>query len=230
MLKKKLIVNVGERAVICGKTGSGKTTLMYSLILYSLSFPVIIFDTKVDETFNKLPYYKEVEDIEDVFLAITKEPVILYRPHPADIRTGRIDAVLQFIYENVRNCYVYIDEAFQMHYGNQVLDGYLNILMRGRTRKIACISGIQRPRQISRFILTEANKFYIFNLQDFDDRKRLYEVIPDEKILEEIPEKYHFWFFEGQNFTLEDPIEISEKEIDKFYKDAIEYRREKLLV
>lgn len=227
-MKKELIIEIGERGVIIGKTGSGKTTLMVKLILYSLAFPIVIIDTKVDDTFNILSYYYETNILQDVIERLEKEPVILYRPEPLDIIENKIDDFLNYLYENVRNCYVYIDEAYQLH--TPTIDkGFLNLLMRGRSKNISVVCGVQRPRNVSRYIFTEANKFYIFELTDLEDRKRVYEFCAFEQVLE-IPEQYHFWFSNLQKISYEEPISIEQIELDKFREDALKYKREKRFI
>lgn len=230
----KLKLEKGKRIAVIGKTGSGKTFLIKNLIFTSSIFPIIIVDTKADTSFDEFLNFNYVEFTDNYYDTIEKiqvYPIVIYRPNPHELlNIELIDSVLQFIYDYVRCCIVVIDEAYSLHRGVSVTEGYFSLLTRGRSRDITVISGSQRPKLITRFILSECNEFYIFKLNDIEDRERLYDLIQHREIIEIVPEDYHFFYYNIDTDTLKylEPIRESEtikelfnKKLKKFIKSNV---------
>jgi DNA helicase HerA-like ATPase len=176
----------GERGLIVGQTGSGKTYAAAWMLRYA-NQRVVILDTKHEPLFERVP--KGVETLEicespQDMLRLWKDKkkgpdYILVRPPPALMADPMaIDQYLYNLYDNATNCFIYIDEAYQLHKGSLAGPGLIAILTRGRARGITTLVSTQRPAWLSRFALTESQKFFLFRIIDKKDWARLGEIIP----------------------------------------------------
>jgi energy-coupling factor transporter ATP-binding protein EcfA2 len=193
-----LIPQIGERALVVGQTGSGKTALSAWLLRRVTQAPTIILDTKEEEKFRALKPSRFVESVPDMLEAAMDEAVdyVVFRP-PLEVTMlpEALDAILLAIYNELRGVAVYVDEAFMVHKNGQAGPGLLGLLTRGRSRGITTILAAQRPAWLSRFCVTEAQRFYLCRLTDDDDKRRLGDVIPGFRDLAN-PPKFGFWYFE----------------------------------
>lgn len=194
----------GERAFICGQTGSGKTA--FAVWLLSFMPGTLIYDTKEENKFKVLPNSVRVKTIEEAYKEFKKKDapdyVILRPPVTMTTDPDALDNMLEYHYQHLRGVGAYLDETFMFHNGGRVGPGMMSMLTRGRSRGITFTMSAQRPAWLSRFCLTESQRFYIFRLVDRNDRKRLSEIIPGLNPNEQ-PEKYHFEYFD---FDLDGPI------------------------
>lgn len=189
----------GERAILIGQTGSGKTGLALFLLVRVPETPVLIYDTKDEGKFLKLPNNKvcttmeaaleEKDNPEIDYLIIRPEIELLNKP-------AELDRMLLFHYQHFHNCPAYIDEAYTFHSNGREGPGLVALYTRGRSRGITTILSTQRPVRISRFCISEAQKAYVLKLGDKRDRKTLNDVIPnfDEYPL---PPKHGFYYYES---------------------------------
>jgi DNA helicase HerA-like ATPase len=196
-------LNPGERGLIVGQTGSGKTYGAAWMLRYSTQ-RVVVFDTKHEPLFEQLPRDDEsleiVSTVPEMLTAwrdTRRGPdYLIVRPPPALMADPfEIDAYLYALYDNAKNALVYVDEAYQLHRNAQAGPGLIALLTRGRARALTTLISTQRPAWLSRFALTESQKFYLFRLIDRADWARLSEIIPN------IPregiklEPYHFLYY-----------------------------------
>lgn len=194
-----IIPDQGQRALVIGKTGSGKTNLAKWILKRADFRPFVIYDTKIENGFLSLPNSVLAETQEQVDEAIQDEDIdfVIYRPDPAIVVDPlALDELLQHHYDHYSSVGAYIDEIYQFHNNARPGPGLLGLLTRGRSRKITLIMSSQRPSYFSRFVLTESERFYIMELLDKQDAKRLSDVIPDFEKLEK-PVKYGFWYFDA---------------------------------
>lgn len=200
-----IFVRPGERGIIFGQTGSGKSVMLQEQARRATAAPVIVMDTKIDEGFEQLANERErseiVENQRD-FKKWLEKPrrkmpdYLIVRPKSDEVTDPDVlDGYAQMAY-NLQHCYFLVDEAYQLHKNGQALPGLVALLTRGRSRKIGVVLCTQRPKWISLFCLTESSKFLVFYLQLADDRARIAEVIPYNRKLN--PEKYHFYFYDTQ--------------------------------
>lgn len=201
----ELFLKRGERGVIIGASGSGKTKgAIWHLRNTALS-PVIVFDTK-GEDFAVLPreFDGEREQVLDVdtraqFDALRLDELpeyVIVRPSPRELADpDALDGYLQAVYERFRPAFVYIDEAYQFHRGANAGPGFVGLLTRGRSHGITTLVGSQRPAWLSRFAFTEAVRWYVYALNDARDRSRIGEFIPG---FDELPAlklgDHHFYY------------------------------------
>lgn len=202
--------DVGERALIVGQTGSGKTQFNTWLLKFLGHQFIIIYDTKIEPKFESYENFSIVLTVEEARKEIKrlkkfkdKQFFIIVRPSVEDSADPELlDKMLYYHYAHLHGVAAYIDEAYTFHKNGQAGPGLIALLTRGRSKKITTIISTQRPAWLSRFCISEAQKFFIFRLVDDKDKKRLSDVIPkfDKK---PNPKRYHFYYFE---YDLDEPI------------------------
>lgn len=214
----------GERALIVGQTGSGKTVFNIWLMERIPTAPIIIYDTKIEPKFEALPRSRVVETIAqmaDAYHDVTIDYIVV-RPS-LDLMTDpeALDKYLYYHYLHFHHSVAYIDEGVTFHNTNgRAYIGLIGLMTRGRSKGITTILSTQRPRGISRTLLSESQKFFIFRVQDKDDRKRLGDVIPEFANMP-LPPKHAFYFFEsGEDAPqLFKPVKL-DKRFDTGYVDV----------
>lgn len=177
----------GERGLLVGQAGSGKTYAAAWMLRHTQQ-RAVIFDTKTEPVFlsvargrNTIVVHSRAEMMKALDAKNTRDRAhyIIVRPPPSELSDPMsVDAYLESIYHAHTNLFVFIDEAYQLHRNSQAGPGLIGLLTRGRARGLTTLVATQRPAWLSRFALTEANKFYIFRLTDRRDWQRLGEIVP----------------------------------------------------
>lgn len=192
MPKRVVIPGFGERALIVGQTGSGKTELA-KYLLWNMPSPVVVYDTK-DE-----PALEPIADLiggpDDLHDMAEEEPdiVIVKTPPAMSADPAALDELLQRHYQHYKGWAAYLDEAYMFSSGAKTLPGLTGLLTRGRSRGIATVACTQRPRWVSRFMVSEAQHIYLMRLVDQDDRDRVGQIMPEADTLR--PERFHFYHY-----------------------------------
>lgn len=163
-----------QRAFITGKTGSGKTFFTRRLVK-----PVrrlVVLDSKGTLTTWGLEEWdrdsrKRLANGEDVRVRVA-------------IEAGRDPArfwedVLEEAY-NAANVMVYLDEASQIAQGPNPSPWLNSVWTRGREYGVAAIAASQRPRQIPRILISEAEHIVMFRLNLPSDRDYMADMIGEE--------------------------------------------------
>lgn len=208
-----IVPAVGERALIVGQTGCGKTAFACWLLAYCRDG--VIYDTKIEPKFAALPGARVVDSWADVRKVWKKDKdvrFVVFRPPVSDvIDPDKLDHYLLRHYEEMRQTTAYIDEAYQFHNQGRCGPGLQSLLTRGRSRGITTIMSSQRPKWLSLFCLTESQRFYIFRLVDRNDRKRFADIIPGFDADADVPRHY----FRYCDFDLPAPVLFSPVPLDK---------------
>lgn len=207
-----MFLKKGERGFLVGKTGSGKSQQGYFHCQNAPVWPVVIFDTKIEDAFFSIPDSDEtLELIEgvDSFEKYAKKPkkdmddYILVRPTAEEAQDPDLmDEYMRIVYQYFGTVFIYADEIAHFHKNGRPTPNLMNVLTRGRSKGKTTLMGNQRPAGITRSILTETDRFYIHQLTDGRDRKTLAEVVPEfDKYAK--PPKWHFWHYshEGHGDT-----------------------------
>lgn len=226
-----MFLKPGQRGLLLGKTGSGKTQNALFQLQNAAVFPVIIFDTKIEDAFFALRdeangVILEVCEDFDSFEALSKLPkkdmpdFILVRPPSAEVVDGdALDKYLQLVYRKFGSVFLYVDEVFNWHVGGKPLPGLMELLGRGRSKKKTVLMGNQRPSWISRSCFTESDHFYIHRLLDIRDKKTLDSVVPNYSVTANPPE-YHFYHFDTSKHEIPQlykPVPITESKPEQIY-------------
>lgn len=200
------IADASKRTTILGRTGSGKTVAG----IWHLSqrnwrqMPWVILDYKGDSLIKKLPT-KEIKNWE-----IPDKPGLYVLRPIAKIDDDLVEHFLWRMKER-GNIGLYVDEGYMLPYDGKS-DALNAILTQGRSLRVPTIILSQRPVWLSRFVITEADFFQVFWLNDTRDRITLESVIP-AGIRERLPEYHSFYYDVGRDELLKLAPVPSENEI-----------------
>lgn len=199
-----MLLERGQRGLLVGQTGSGKTQNSLFQLRNSRVWPITIFDTKIEDSFISLPQDDDsfllVESLKDYIEASKRKrderpDYLLVRPNMDEIGDfGILDEYTRLAYEKFGAGLFYFDEIYNWHNKGQAGNGLIGLLTRGRSKGKTVLMATQRPSWISRFCLTEAQRFYVHWLSDSRDKKTLAEVIPGFDKLDE-PPPFHFHYY-----------------------------------
>ena len=173
--------------------GSGKTTLAFYLLSISkLDRLWVAFDFKREELFGKLAKMSGAARIVDPRWRPRRgdRGLVIVRPRP-QLDDAAIEQILWDLHKSKEKPGLYLDEAYLIPKNSAALQA---ILTQGRSKGIQCITLIQRPAWVSRFVMSEANNFGIFFLIHSDDRKIVTEFVPLPRNYEN-PEAQHFYWY-----------------------------------
>lgn len=176
-----------EQVTIVGRNGSGKTQFATWLLSHTDfdSYPYVIVDYKGDELINDIENIRELGIKEKM----PKHPG-LYIVHP---QTEDDDGITNFLWRlwARENIGLYVDEGYMIKRNNPALNA---ILTQGRSKNIQRIMLSQRPSQVTRFFISEANHYAVFHLNDDRDNKIIESFLPGT-LDERIPE-YHCRYYD----------------------------------
>jgi hypothetical protein len=203
----------GERALIVGQTGGGKTVFALWLLVRLPATPAILYDTKIEPKFDQLPNSTVVQTIPEMREA-AEDPrfdYVIVRP-PVEMlgEPQKLDEYLWQQYLHLHGTICYIDEGGSFHArSGGAYKGLISLMMRGRSKGITTILSTQRPIRIDRTILSEMTKAYVFRIQDKRDREAIDNVIPEFSKLP-IPKKHwlYFWEQDLERAILFEPVKL----------------------
>lgn len=168
---------VSERALFVGRTGSGKTTLVEKMLSYFGS--VVVLDVK-----NRLMWEGYERHTTLASLASSQHTHLIYAPSWEELRYDpRREHWSPFIEEFYRwvyvrgNTVVYTDEVMGVTRGEEMPEFYRAGVTRGRELYVSMWSATQRPMRIPQVLLSEAEHFYVFNLQLGQDMAKVEETV-----------------------------------------------------
>ena len=197
-----------EHCFICGGTGSGKSVLAD---VYTAGAPetVIKIDIK-DDTFSRRrdgePVWRGLVEGEDFEVVYSLEAVkrsefnkIIYVPPFEEQNLETYDELARYVYEE-GYMRLWIDETMLFCESAQRYPPFLKaILVSGRSRKATVTLCTQRPMGIPPICIANCQHFFVFRMNNEQDRKKMADVTGC-RLLMEPPPKYHFWYYnEGEN-------------------------------
>lgn len=205
----------GQRALIAGQTGSGKTAFATWLLVRIPTTPIVIYDTKIEPKFDRLPASKVVVTIPEMLEAHKDTTIDYIIVRPPELILGeprQLDDYLWQHYLHMHDTVAYIDEGGEFHSrGGVPFKGLVALMARGRSKGITTILSTQRPVSIARNIISEATKAYIFLMQDKRDRMVLDNIIPGFSRLP-LPARHAFYYWEQgmPTATLFRPVKLDQ--------------------
>jgi energy-coupling factor transporter ATP-binding protein EcfA2 len=187
----------GERAVMLGQTGCGKSYFMRSLLgAYIGRRQVFVVDTKHDPIWSRLKGARYVATLGGLQRAkFPHVPLVVWRPSGLEANNfDTFDAFYAWIYAR-GNSVIFVDEVAQTvpgitNYGA----GFADVITRGRVRGIIAFFGSQRPVMVPRIVYSESTKFFTFFVSDRRDRTTI-AAFTNEALSQPVPDQHGFWFY-----------------------------------
>lgn len=197
-LKNRREIKDGEHVFIGGMTGSGKTVVAKYYLAGETN--VIILDTKgtfdYSDVLPNIPVFDKLAD-----LIKFEDGKAIYRPRYEELNKEFYEAFFKWIYFR-QNTIVLVDELMSISTQTYCPEYLKAIWTRGRERHTSVWACTQRPATIPVVAFTESSHFFIFRLNNINDRRRLVESIGAEEFLQILP-KYVFWYY---NIEMDKPI------------------------
>lgn len=200
----------GQHSFIVGRNGSGKTQLgAFELSESDLERrPHIIIDFKRDELLNAIPYLKHI-GLDNP--KIPKEPGVYMAQ--AEFEDDRIENFLREIWQR-ENAHIHIDETYMIDKRSKAFNA---ILAQGRSKRISMTCLSQRPTNCSRWIVSEATRYCVFDLNDDRDKDTLRAFMPDVDLDRPLPEFHsHFYNVKRKFYTLLSPVPDRDSILETF--------------
>lgn len=182
-----------DRTAVIGRTGSGKTQLGVWLLsrMDLTGMPWVIIDYKGDELIAG------IEKAVDINYDVIPEKPGVYVLHVLPDEEESLSEWFKRVWEH-ENIGIYIDEGYMI--GQR--DKWFNAcLTQGRSKHIPMIVLTQRPLWLSRFVFSESSYFFVFDLTDGDDIKRVRSFVNprgDNPIGNQLPKFYSHYYDVGQ--------------------------------
>lgn len=208
----------GKRAVIVGRTGSGKSSLA-SFILRNSPSQWVILNPKGTAAYNKLPDAITINalDYRKIVAAIkerNRDGLARYRfiniiPSRIHANFEVMDDFIGWMHDSYVGVGLVADELYTLHKGGRPGDGLMAWLTRGRELKQSFLGLTQRPAWISKFIFSEADYIGEMSLTIMEDRKTMYQNTGVEAMLGNLPQYKWYWYDVGnENLRLFGPVPI----------------------
>lgn len=180
--------NTRERAVVMGRTGSGKTVFLTWMLSHASidERPWIVIDHKKDGYLANLPR------IEEINLGTLPKYPGLYIVKPGFQEDDAVDEYLHRILAR-GNIGIMTDEGSSIPQREPRYLGLKSIFAQGRSKRTPILFGTQRPSWINKSVLSESDYFACFHLSYAPDRDRAKEFMPAQ--VEDRLDRFHsHWY------------------------------------
>lgn len=213
--------SLSERAVVVGRTGSGKTQFS-AWLLSEARFdiqPYVIVDYKGDALLNDIPF------VQDLSLDQFPRKPGLYRISPLpETDDEKVEAWLWEIWKREK-IGLYVDEAYRIPDKGGAFNA---ILTQGRSKKIPVISCSQRPAWLSRFVFSEADFFAVFQLNDREDRLKVRRFLSEDgaQVTRRLPDFSCYWYdVKKDSLMIMSPVPDANTLLERFEQRLTPKRR-----
>ena len=193
-----------QRIISVGQTGSGKSVVMRYLLKLARKrgWRIVIIDPKKDwmKYLGKKYTYAEkgLGTVDNPWLVAEFNPklaVQIFQPLEWD---GQCEKFFKAIIAT-RNTIVYIDEITQLANATVVPREIKLIWTQGRSLNIGAWCATQRPKGIPTIVKDQAEVWFLFRVNNRDDRKVVQGYVPIEDMPEVVDRplpKYWFYYWE----------------------------------
>jgi hypothetical protein len=195
-------IAAGQRALLAGRTGSGKTTVACWLLSRSPQHWVI-FNPKHTVGYRTLPDSIIIKrfDTKPLLSLLKRHKYVILNLSNDEATPEFMDAILEWLHRNVKNIGVCIDELYTFHSaGGRAGDGLIGFLTRGRELKQSILQLTQRPAWVSRFCFSESDFIGTMDLVLEDDRKKMREMTGQDAFLERVTHYRWLWYTVARDF------------------------------
>ena len=202
-LSETNFIKPSEHVFVCGGTGSGKSVLA-DVFTAGMPETVIKIDIK-DDTFarrkNKEPLWRGLVENEDFEVVSSLEAVkksefkkIIYVPPFNEQEPEIYDDLARYCY-NQGDTRLWIDELMLFTESAVKYPPFLKaILVSGRSRNSTVLVCTQRPMGIAAICIANSQHFFVFRMNNEQDRKKMADGTGCRKFREP-PRKYCFWYY-----------------------------------
>lgn len=206
-------IKSNERALFTGKTRSGKTLLATSILI---NFPKVVFFDPKHQNSNIVEKRKDVvivttlkelkSEVRNFWGRRYARYFIVYQPQELDKELFNEFCELMY---SMGNQVVAFDEIMQLADG-RLQRGHDKLIRMGASRGIGLFTLVQRPMNMSGYVLSENEHIFSFRLILDGDRKKMAGIIGQE-LADDIGtlEKYHFVYYNlDEGGAIYPPIDI----------------------
>ncbi len=194
-------IEADKRAVIAGRTGSGKTTLACWLLSRSRQH-WIIFNPKHTKGYNNLEGAETLRSFVPgrVDSSIMRSRFTIINFPGAEANAEFMDDCVNYLHGTYNNIGLCADELYTLHStGGRQGPGLTGWLTRGRELKQSFLGLTQRPAFVSRFLFSEADYIGGMNLTTKEDRKRMYEHTGQQRFERPLQPQHWLWYDVGRD-------------------------------
>jgi hypothetical protein len=190
------LIEPDKRGLICGRTGSGKTTLAAWLLARSYQHWVIL-NPKHTALYRQLPYsivYNKFEPRGMLRDLRTKKFVILELTG-AEADADYMDGIIGWLHGAQKNLGLMCDELYTLHASaGRAGPGLIGWLTRGREHRQSFLGLTQRPVWLTRFAWTETEYICEMDLTLPEDRDTVYQNTGQRAFLNRITGHRWLWY------------------------------------
>lgn len=194
-------IPANKHVFVCGTTGTGKSYLTEQYV--SGYKYVVKLDTKgeTDERIEKgeSAWTNLCEDIDFTICRNFSElddietDKIIYVPDFDEQNEENFDMFFRWIFER-GNTILWIDELMSVASANRCPRQLHRIYTQGRSKGVGVWACSQRPSGIPTIALANSQYFFVFDLTNPADRKKLVDTTGQIE-MKELPTGYNFWYF-----------------------------------
>ena len=196
-------IKSSEHVFICGGTGAGKSVLA-DVYTAGMTETVIKLDIKNDtyaRRMNGEPLWRGLVENEDFEVVESLDAVkrsefrkIIYVPPYNEQEPEIYDQLARYVYEE-GNTRLWVDELMLYTDGPLKYPTFLKaILVSGRSRNSTVLLCTQGRMGIPAICIANSQHFFVFRMNNDQDRKKMADVTGCNKFLEP-PPKFAFWYY-----------------------------------
>lgn len=190
-----------KHVLICGGTGSGKSFLAEQ---YLKGYEYVVkLDTK-NETAERrkkgLSPWQGLEEHKDFTVTSNFEELdeittkkIIYNPDYYSQDEETFNRFFDWIFLR-ENTIVWIDELMSVANAHKTPRALLRCYTQGRSKQIGIWACSQRPAGIPSICLANSDYYFIFNLNNVNDRRRIYDMTGFNEMMI-LPKGHNFWYY-----------------------------------
>lgn len=191
----------GKRAILAGRTGSGKTTVANWLIKRS-PYHWLIINPKWTGGYKELPDSQIIEglDYKKIDKSLIEHQFTIVNPKGFENSPEILDALIDYIHNSYENIGVLVDELYSLHKNGRAGAGLIGLLTRGRELGQSFLGLTQRPSWLSAFVFSESDYIGALSLTMKKDKLKMYENSGEERFNQiELEAREWLWYDVGKD-------------------------------
>lgn len=196
-----MTIPTDKHCFIAGATGSGKSFLVEH---YTANYDYVVkLDTKDEVTERRRTgsgLWADLEENKDFTVVRDFEQLddcgtdkIIYAPDYDEQNEDNFNRFFRWVFER-ENTLLWIDELMSVCTAQRCPRELARISQQGRSKNVALWTCSQRPSSIPIILLANSTYFFVFNLNWYDDRKRMAQITGCAEMLE-LPKNHNFWYY-----------------------------------